>query len=569
MDKHNRHNPKKNDSKSYKLFWNLSEKIIFEKAWPLVPLLISLICLLFVIINIFQINGGHITYSLDDPYIHLALSENIARLHYGLNAQEFSSPSSSIIWPFILALGSQSSFPQFLPLALNFVFTLLSVHIICRLIKHCNLDTVVHGPMLCVVLSLLVIFSTNMLGVVFTGMEHTLQILLALCLVDGLIVFYLDNKIGWLLVISMLFGPWVRYENISLTLAAAAYLTFHRRWREASLILFPTVAVMALFSMFLCSMGLTPFPSSVMVKSSFLGSLMSGDPRLMMHSFANNISEAAHPPGYMLLILAVLFIWAAYNNSTHRGLALVGLFCIVAHFFAGRYGWFFRYELYIFTSMLCLNIFIYRSVIRRSFELFHPAISLVILILIFAFPTKYYAYALANTPQAANNIYVQQYQMRKAIVDFIKMPVAVNDIGLMSYRNPWYVLDLWGLASEETRILRQTSSPGWMENTIKKHKICIAIIYDSWLLKNKTPPNSWQLLARLNMAGKNVVCGSQSVSFYATNRAVTNYILRSLVMFNKHLPDGVNLVFAQTNDRPVGIPQKAPWPEISMMGRCR
>jgi len=38
-------------------------------------------------------------YSLDDPYIHLALAENMARGHFGVNLGEASNPSSSIIWP--------------------------------------------------------------------------------------------------------------------------------------------------------------------------------------------------------------------------------------------------------------------------------------------------------------------------------------------------------------------------------------------------------------------------------------------------------------------------------------
>jgi hypothetical protein len=45
---------------------------------------------------------GHLVYSLDDPYIHLGLAENIAKGHYGINLTEYSSPSSSILWPFLL-----------------------------------------------------------------------------------------------------------------------------------------------------------------------------------------------------------------------------------------------------------------------------------------------------------------------------------------------------------------------------------------------------------------------------------------------------------------------------------
>ena len=42
-------------------------------------------------------------YTLDNPYIHLSLAENLLRGHYGVNVDEVASPSSSILYPFLLA----------------------------------------------------------------------------------------------------------------------------------------------------------------------------------------------------------------------------------------------------------------------------------------------------------------------------------------------------------------------------------------------------------------------------------------------------------------------------------
>lgn len=55
---------------------------------------------------ILNLSNGYFTYTLDDPYIHLALAKNIFSGNYGINLTEPSAPSSSIIWPFILALFS-------------------------------------------------------------------------------------------------------------------------------------------------------------------------------------------------------------------------------------------------------------------------------------------------------------------------------------------------------------------------------------------------------------------------------------------------------------------------------
>src|SRR5437870_4515889 len=74
------------------------------------------------LVAILRLNNGHLVYSLDDAAIHLALAENIARGHYGVNLGEFSSPSSSILWPFLLAPFAGSRVGEYAPL----VFDLLA-----------------------------------------------------------------------------------------------------------------------------------------------------------------------------------------------------------------------------------------------------------------------------------------------------------------------------------------------------------------------------------------------------------------------------------------------------------
>ena len=64
--------------------------------------------------------------------------------------------------------------------------------------------------------------------------------------------------------------------------------------------------------------------------------------------------------------------------------------------------------------------------------------------------TPYVAAALV-TPFAARNIYEQQYQMGRFAREIYNRPVAVNDLGLVAYKNTNFVLDLWGLGSEEVR----------------------------------------------------------------------------------------------------------------------
>ncbi len=106
----------------------------FHRDWY--PLIVGVLIVVgFEFALILWTTQGNFTYTLDDPYIHLALAENLARFgHYGLNVEEYSSPSSSILWPFLLvpllAIGLGASGP----LILNVLFAVASVLVIHQII---------------------------------------------------------------------------------------------------------------------------------------------------------------------------------------------------------------------------------------------------------------------------------------------------------------------------------------------------------------------------------------------------------------------------------------------------
>ena len=86
--------------------------------------IIAPLCFVFLVLGI-QIavilirNDGIFSYILDDAYIHMALAEQIANGHYGINAGEYASPSSSILWPFLLAPFAHTSFFEWVPLLIH------------------------------------------------------------------------------------------------------------------------------------------------------------------------------------------------------------------------------------------------------------------------------------------------------------------------------------------------------------------------------------------------------------------------------------------------------------------
>ena len=108
----------------------------------------------------------------------------------------------------------------------------------------------------------------------------------------------------------------------------------------------------------------------------------------------------------------------------------------------GQFNWFHRYEVYA----VAFTVLVASTALAETTRLWRGVI--VAGLLAVGFP---YAQALWQTPDAASNVYQQQYQMHRFVADFYRKPVAVNDLGWVSYRRPAgvRVLDLWGLASPE------------------------------------------------------------------------------------------------------------------------
>ncbi len=141
-------------------------------------------------------------------------------------------------------------------------------------------------------------------------------------------------------------------------------------------------------------------------------------------------------------------------------------------------------------------------------------------------------------PFGANNIFDQQLQMHRFINDFCKAPAAVNDLGLVSYRNPYFVLDLDGLASERARVLNASKpNPAAYDALLKSNDVHLAIIYDDWFVGRI--PGSWEKVGSLELAHPEI--SEKDVQFYATDAATAAQVREELARFQKGLPSGVKL----------------------------
>ncbi|MFM7180988.1 MAG: hypothetical protein ACKO2G_05940 [Verrucomicrobiales bacterium] len=488
--------------------------------------------LLIETIAILALNNGRFIYTLDDPYIHLAVAENLARAgHYGVNTTEVSSPCSSALWPFLLVPFAGLPIFEFVPLFLNitagFATAILVLGRVRKWISAERSD--LKGQILRAAVVGGFLLGTNIIGLVFTGMEHSLQVLLALMAVEGMLRITEGNPPGVWFAAALILGPWIRYENMAITAPSLAFcfLLGHRRLTFTAG--FTLCAGLLLFGFYLTRLGLDPLPSSVAAKST-----LAGDSTAM--GLLTNLKNSLEFGRGMLVAIATSLLVGfglAWRGPKHWRWFCVSLATAgFLHLIAGAYGWLHRYEIYILAA-LALSL---ASVVAAFLNVsgFSPSRRLGWLVLpllpVIGFP---YLTGLLNLPLAANNIYEQQFQMHCFATNHWKKPVAVNDLGWVAFRNPDHVLDLWGLASPAALKARLADAdPAWMEALANDQNVEVVMIYRDWFPKL---PKDWREVAVLRLSRKSIISGPK-VTFYATKPESIPAIQRSLLSFQNDLP---------------------------------
>ncbi|MET1257292.1 hypothetical protein [Aliikangiella maris] len=515
--------------------------------YPLLVSIVFLLCLMLtIIINILVLNDGLFVFTLDDPYIHMALAENIKLGHYGINVNEFSAPSSSILWPFIITPLSSTPYGV---LVINLCSTLFSVYIFSKIL---NLTVYIKYDYIRSIFFSIIIISfilaTNMVGLVFTGMEHSLQLLIVLLIIYGLLIEIEKNEVKFWWLAAIVVAPLIRYECMAISLAAIIYLVMCRRFNIANITLLLTVLFIGSFSVFLISLGLDAFPSSVVAKSPIV---QSGG--AWTHIFSNLEASINNRQGTILFIgaLSILSYLCWFKDIKKKKLALVALIAVLLHFIAGRYGWYNRYEIYILAFEITVNIYLFLPLIAKEISKLNRLDLTLFKVLIFVGGIFMavgapYIYGLSTIHIASNNIYEQQYQMHRFAVDFYNKPIAVNDLGYVSYNNNNYVLDLWGLGS--LKALNSRLNPdylNWKQDLINTANVNLVMIYDEWF---NDIPSEWIKIGELHLGKKKITPAYSEVSFYVTNQESYQGILEKIVLFTKTLPNEVYFQFSEMSN---------------------
>ena len=483
-----------------------------KKAY--IPVIVFLALLILPIVFSMKRNDGQFVYTLDDPYIHLALSENIAEGHYGINRGEFTAPSSSALWPFLLVSFSFISFFTLAPLLMNTVFALITVLLLYRFYGKKGLF-----------LTIASIFAFNLVGLVLTGMEHSLQLLLVVVIAVGASAFLEKKKVYWWMSAALVAAPLIRYECLAVSLPVLLFLFISGARKKALLLFLLTLILLGAFSFFLINLGLDPLPASVYAKSSLVSD--SGSMNSILGNLGNSLKSFRGIAQLLLLFLIGAVLFSKKRNRTEKLFACTVILSIVMHLVAGRSGWFHRYGVYMWAFSVLAAVQLYQKILNRY------SVPAAVLILVLSAD---YLSGYTKIPDASCNIYQQQFQMRRFVHEWLQEPVAVNDLGMVSMGYDEYVLDLWGLATPAA--ILGASDPAWIDSIAFSNGVNSAIVY-----RDELPGiQHWTYVARMEISQPLVVCVSGGVDFLAAPWAVADSLRARLDDFSESLPEGIEIV---------------------------
>lgn len=522
----------------------------------LLPLFLYFLLSISLLAQALNYTGGQIGYPVDDTFIHMAMARHFAQDgRWSVDLSPFTSASSSPFWTLLLGVTFR------LVGVRDWAAGLLSLLTgAAALLTAQRLLTYSTRRLVRIVLVILVLLFTPLQVLGLTGMEHALHALITAAVLwsasEWLGARQRASRPGWGLLALCAVLPVIRYEGLFLLFWIGLALLRQKRLRAALTLGAAGASLMTLYGIISLRNGWAFFPNSVLVKGTSNLSSTAGLAQFLTQGIVNLLDT----PALFGLIVAILLAFAVGESLGLLSPAQrwrVGLFAGMfgLHLQLAKTGWFFRYEAYlIFTgSLLLMELLavLLRWLQSRPPLRFSPlsaaALALTLLVLL---PLAYRGgNALAAYPLAVRNIHEQQVQMARFVHRFYNgRTVVANDIGAISYYNDIHLIDIVGLANRQTARWWQdgTWSPEKVDRLAREEGAALAILYPDWFDLYPKPTN-WVEAGRWRIAD-NIVCTSDTVSFYALGADQADEITQNLRAFSSELPPTVEwqLVGPQT-----------------------
>jgi hypothetical protein len=491
-------------------------------------------------------NAGAFSYALDDAYIHLAVAKTFWQSGtWGINPGEFSTPTSSLLWPLLLApVHMWPALGELWPLVLNacaaVLITLVLYHVFQSQFQNHYTATA---------LALLISLLIPTIPYTLTGMEHLAQVALVIAFIYEL---HKAERVTWRLhALALLLGA-IRFESIVVVAIGSLWLLSRRDLKNGVTLLALGLLPAVVFGIISLVNGWQFLPASVLLKT--------GNAPLLVR-FKENLlySLPLGAPQWILLTLTLPVVWLQLQSRrfTAAGVWYAWLLLLViAHLFGKGIPSYSvlsvtRYELYLLAIAGIATIVTIREVLasgkgKRYLLILPIAIGMSYLFSVKGYVTRTLD-TYSNAVLASSNIYAQQVQMAKVADALPGRTIALNDIGAVSYYTDNRVIDIYGLANR--RVAQRKFEGNYTTDTIdlicREEKVSLAAAYDPRFFHLQgTFPSSWALVERWGYRNAYVL-GGDTVYFFALDSSSIPAIKSALNAASASLPANASRVYSE------------------------
>jgi hypothetical protein len=494
------------------------------------------------------LNDRIFVYVLDDPYIHMTIARNFTELGlWAANGMDFSSSTSSPLWTLLIsAVFFVTGANVYVSLILNILFSVACIYSAYYVLKKSGTEKYILPALL------LFIFCAPLPSLVFTGMEHTAQILFSLLFIYLSAGYIRDDKVDkpkliWLIILSLLMTS-IRYEGFFMVFTVVVLMLIRKRYAPALLVLAFGLVPIVIYGYISTSHDWLFFPNPLLVKSKIPEINVIESLRLIPRA----LKTMLEPDIIFILPPLVFSLWKLFKNRKSKWelknvMLLTFTVSYLLHMTFAQTGWFYRYEAYLVAVgiiVLFINIHDYIPSLTGKERNLAPAYYRYrILILSFmAISILIRISPSLQVPIAANNIHEQHYQMAMFVKSELKNEtIAANDIGMLSYYSGNKIIDLWGLTDIDVARKRISKSynPAIIDEVTRKNNVKYAIVYEHWFDRFGGLPAGWKKIAEWKMTKLNIACGAETVAFYSLDEKTEMQFREKLESFSGSLPKSV------------------------------
>lgn len=508
-------------------------------------LLITVATILFLSI---RKNQGQIVYALDDAYIHMAIAKNFA-LHgvWGITRYGFTSSSSSILYTLLLSvIYFIFGVNEITPFILNMIFATLSICVIFYFLKRNELNS-----FYIFIVLVSIIFFTPLTALIFSGMEHTLQLLITITFV------YLSAKMlskntstrseDVSLLIMGILVTMVRFEGLFLLFIVTALFMLRKRWRFSLVLLIFGLLPIAIYGIISMYNGWFFLPNSILLKGNTPAFSLFGLVKFFYH-FGEKMISTTH---IFILVCAalILFIYQYDKQRTWKYttfMLVIFIFTSIAQIMFAGVGWFYRYEAYlialgIFVIALSTNEYFPKKILINK-DLIPKYAAIVALIILAMQPFAGIGFkSLRDTLQAPHDRYLEHLMPAYFLREYYQGDtIVINDVGAISYYSDARILDMYGLGSIEPLKYRKADyDKEDVREWAKKEGATLAYVQIEWKEVQPRIPDQWIEIGQWEIP-VNVVFGNTKFVWYVIDPAYESSMIKNLKDFSKKLPADIN-----------------------------